>query len=143
MSAQDLIQESQVQAILSKSSLSSSQEILDMTVKMDILRHYVLKYRIPIASSVFSKMRSAQDIAEWYSDQIYPRSPQSHGDHIVLNIIKSSEKEKVPDDQIDLASAKQRTEILESSLPPNLRLDQRSFLRPQFSLKGTKKPTRT
>ncbi|PXF48435.1 hypothetical protein BWQ96_01895 [Gracilariopsis chorda] len=142
ISAHDLIQESHVQALLSKSSLSSSQEILDATVKMDILKHYALKYRIPVASSAFSTMRSAQDIAEWYSTQLHPRGPQSHGDHIVLNMIKSGEKENMPEDQIDLASAKQRAEVLES-LPQNLRLDERAFRRPQFSLKGKKKRTPT
>lgn len=140
---EELLQQAEVQTLLKNTNLNPQME-LDKSNKIAVLAHFSSTLQEPLPSNVLKELRTANDIASWFSKKLQPVGARPHARKLIKFVLKPSdsvtsndreegnavEEDGISlDDEIDL-SREAIQERLMQKLPKNLMLDDKTFMKP-------------
>lgn len=141
--AEELLQQMEVQTLLNNANLNPQME-LDKSNKIAVLAHFSSTLREPLPSNVLKELRTANDIANWFSKKLQPVGARPHARKLIKSLLQPSDSVTSNDgeegnankehgisldDEINL-SRESVQERLMQKLPKNLMLDDKTFMKP-------------
>lgn len=125
-----LLQDTQLSAILQETAVLPDVELPDLESKIAIMAHLSRKYDEPVPSNALDAMHSANDIVRWYSERLKPVGAQPHARRFIRNVfadgVLDADEMARLDSRIDLDRQTMQEELV-ATLPPNLELDPSTF----------------
>ena len=95
----------------------------DTRTRVAVHAYFTKKYGKPVSSADFPKLKTAEDVARWYSGALRPRETNDHGERLIRHE-KGLGSYTDEDGEFDVT-------LQGIHLPSNLRLDPRTFEAPK------------